>query len=90
MHRLGHFRDYWSRLPKRGRKASIVLAAIGVALLVEVSVVLASAAPPSHHAAAKTSSASASVQALTSQLTASGAAGHVIVGHATVSRSRRS
>ena len=88
MHRLGHIRAYWSRLPKRGRKASIVLGAIGVALLVEVSVVLASAAPsPSHHAA-KASGASASAQALTSQLTASGAAGRVIVGHATASRSK--
>ena len=49
---------------------------------------LASAAPsPSHHAA-KVSGASASAQALTSQLTASGAAGHVIVGHATASRSK--
>ena len=82
MHRLGHIRDYWSRLPKRGRKASIVLAAIGVALLVEVSVVLASAAPPSHHAAqASVASAPAHVQALASHLTTRGASGHVLVGH---------
>src|SRR5438046_2181594 len=35
-----------SRLPKRGRKTTVLLGAIGLALLIEVSVVLAGAAPP--------------------------------------------
>jgi len=76
------FRELWSRLPKRGRKTSVGLVAVGVAVLVELSVVLGSAARPSHeNAAGQVLRGPRPV--LVSSKTTSRSGGHsgVIVGH---------
>ena len=82
-----HIQRIFSRLPKRGRKTTVVLGAIALALVVGASVVLAGASPPG---AGFTGLAKGSqpAQVVSASSFASRTVGsRVIVGHSAVSRS---